>query len=178
MPHTRAATISSPPLRAGRSTAWAHRHCTIRRSTLCSLHGIQRSPQERRPPWRRRRRKSRFRNRPRRRRASCGVPLQKIQDFALPWKTIQRSVTRIENQSSACHADQSNYCGIQETKERGRQNPGHALNLGDGSGHGGIAASVPRVALPTGRAPARGFDSLPFCLRGPAETQQVFGLAG
>ncbi len=68
--------------------------------------------------------------------------------------------------------------GIQERKELARQSLGNTLNLGDRSGHGGIATLVPRVALPTGCAPARGFDSLPFCLRGPAEAQQVFGLAG
>ncbi len=68
--------------------------------------------------------------------------------------------------------------GIQERKELVRLSPGVTLNLGDGSGHGGIAALVPRVALPTGCASALGFDSLPFCLGGPAETQQVFGLAG
>lgn len=66
----------------------------------------------------------------------------------------------------------------QEGNALARQNPGYTLNLGDGSGHGGIASLVPRVALPSGCAQARGFDSLPFCLRGPAETQQVFGLAG
>jgi len=68
--------------------------------------------------------------------------------------------------------------GIQERKELAPQNSGYTLNVGDGSGHGGIAALVPRVALPTGCASARGFNSLPFYLRGPAETQQVFGLAG
>ncbi len=68
--------------------------------------------------------------------------------------------------------------GNSERKELARQNPGYTLNLGDGSGRSGIAAVVPRVALPTERAQALGFDSLQFCLRGPAETQQVFGLAG
>jgi regulator of protease activity HflC (stomatin/prohibitin superfamily) len=52
------------------------------------------------------------------------------------------------------------------------------LDPGDGSGHGGISVVVPRVALLTGCAPARGFDSLSFCLKGPAETQQAFGLVG
>ena len=67
---------------------------------------------------------------------------------------------------------------IQETNDLAEQNSGDILNLGDGSGRSGIAALVPRVALPSGRAQALGFDSLPFCLGGPAETQQVFGLAG
>jgi len=41
-----------------------------------------------------------------------------------------------------------------------------------------IATLVPRVTLLTGCAPARGFDSLPFYLRGSVETQQVVGHAG
>ena len=71
-----------------------------------------------------------------------------------------------------------NAVGVHERKDFARRNPGYTLNLGDGSGRCGIAALVPRVALPSERAQALGFDSLSFCLRGPAETQQVFGLAG
>ena len=68
--------------------------------------------------------------------------------------------------------------GMQDRNDLARRNQDYTLNPGDGSGRSGIAALVPRVALPTERAQALGFDSLPFCLRGPAETQQVFGLAG
>ncbi len=43
-----------------------------------------------------------------------------------------------------------NAVGNSERKGLARQNPGHTLNLGDGSGRSGIAALVPRVALPFG----------------------------
>ena len=55
---------------------------------------------------------------------------------------------------------------------------GCTVAVGDGSGQGGIAAGVPRVALPTGCVLTRGFNSLPFYLRGLAETQHAFGLVG
>jgi hypothetical protein len=50
--------------------------------------------------------------------------------------------------------------------------------LGDGSGHHGITALVPRVALPLVVRQHEGFDSLSSRLEGPAETRPGFGLVG
>jgi len=45
-----------------------------------------------------------------------------------------------------------NAVGMHERKDFARRNQDYTLNLGDGSGRSGIAALVPRVALPSGRA--------------------------
>ena len=61
------------------------------------------------------------------------------------------------------------YKGITFRKRFVQENPVMKIS-GDGSGQGNIMTLVPRVALPSGCVRARGFDSLPFCLRGLTET--------